>query len=177
MQQQFLAFWNQLYPETPPINYLFKHRLPARWARIHSLPKAKRYAQTDAEWDELKRRQNAVIDSLVPQGTAIRVVVNFIEISNALFEEFDFQNIGVFVDKENETVFQSFQFETVWQSGCLDQMLVMIADDRMRAFIIAPDSLIAPYDGGVDIILKDEHARDDFKERFKAWLSGREDGL
>jgi hypothetical protein len=41
-QATFLAYWNQLYPETLPISHLFKHRLRTRWARIHSLPHAKR---------------------------------------------------------------------------------------------------------------------------------------
>jgi hypothetical protein len=37
--------------------------------------------------------------------------------------------------------------------------------------------LIAPYDGGVDVILKDLHSCSVFKKKFKDWLSKREDGL
>jgi hypothetical protein len=176
-QERFLTRWNALYPETPPINYLFKHRLPKRWARIHSLPEAKRYPQTQDEWREVERRQNAVIDHLVPQMTNIRIVINAIEIDNYLFKSFDMENIGVFVDEEAEAVFQSFMFETTWESHALNPLLAMIAGDQMRAFIMAPDCLIAPYDGGMDIILKDPHTCWDFKRRFEAWLSSRPDGL
>jgi hypothetical protein len=176
-KRRFLADWDASYPQTPPISHLFKHRLPDRWARIHSLPEAKRYPDTPVEWDELERRQNAVIDYLVPQGASLCVVINFIEIDNYLFEAFSPRNIGVHVDREGETVYQSFTFDMVWRSRRLDPLLAMIAEERLRAFLIAPDSLIAPYDGGVDVILKDSAARAAFQRQFAPWLSRREDGL
>jgi hypothetical protein len=176
-KDRFLTFWNAIYPETPPIHHFFKHRLRERWARIHSLPGAKRYADTKAEWEELQRRQNAVIDHLVPQGTNIRIVINFIEIDNYLFKAFDLENIGVFVDQEGETVYQSFQFFTAWESHTFNPFLDMIAGEQLRAFIIGPDCLIAPYDGGMDVILQDPHTCWAFKRQFMTWLSLRPDGL
>jgi hypothetical protein len=176
-QQRFLTYWNALYPETPPIHQFFKHRLSNRWARIHSLPEAKRYPDTKAEWEELERRQNAVIDSLIPQGAQIRIVINFIEIDNHLFKAFNLENIGVFVDQDGETVYQSFQFFTTWESHSLNPFLNMIAGEQLRAFIIGPDCLIAPYDGGMDLILKDAHTCWAFKRKFENWLSSRLDGL
>jgi hypothetical protein len=176
-KQLFLDDWNRHYPETPPINHLFKNRLKTRWARIHSLPGAKRYPVTPAEWDELLHRQNTVIDSLVPPATPIRVVINFIEIDNYLFKAFDLENIGVFVDEQGETVYQSFQFKTTWERNTLNPLLIMIADEKMRAFLIAPDCLISPYDGGMDIILKDPHTCWAFKRQFPDWLSKHPEGL
>jgi hypothetical protein len=38
-------------------------------------------------------------------------------------------------------------------------------------------TIIAPYDGGVDIIFGDKHPLSIFKEKYKNWLSKREDGL
>jgi hypothetical protein len=176
-QAKFLEYWNQLYPETPPINYFFKHRLRTRWARIHSLPDAKRYAETKAEWTELEHRQNTVIDSLVLQGTPIQIVINDIKPDNYLFKAFELKNIGVFADNEGEVAYQSFQFETTWENHTLNPLLIMIADDQMRAFIIGPDCLISPYDGGMDVILKDSHTCWAFKRQFRDWLSKRPDGL
>jgi hypothetical protein len=175
--QSFMVFWNDNYPETPPVNYHFKHYLHSRWLRIHSLPGAKRYADSSSEWDILLQRQNTLIADFVAGGEPIKVVVNFIEIDNPLFNLFDFTNIGVFKDMEAETVFQSFLFEVNWQPGILNQMLTMIARDDMRAFIISSNCLIAPYDGGVDIIVQDTPARDACKIKYKEWLSPREDGL
>lgn len=174
---RFLAYWEDIYPESPPIAPLFKIRLSKRWARIHSLPESKRYADIKTEWDVLLDRQNRIIDSLVEQHTPIRIVINYIDSDCYLFQSFNLENIGVFVDKEGETVYQSFTFETTWESHTLNPILMMIAFEDLRAFMIAPDCLIAPYDGGVDVILKDAHTCWEFKRRFKDWLSKRTDGL
>jgi hypothetical protein len=53
----------------------------------------------------------------------------------------------------------------------------MIADESMRAFIIALDCLISPYDGGIDVILRDPHTAHTFKRHFADWVSPREDRL
>jgi hypothetical protein len=174
---KFLEIWQRLYPETPPISHVFKERLRTRWARIHNLPDAKRYPKTNAEWGIVVDRQNRVIDSLMQQGTTIRFVINFIAIDCYLFKAFDLENVGVFVDEEGETVFQSFTFETTWERNTLNPVLILIADGDLRAFIMGPDCLIAPYDGGIDVILKDPHTCWAFKRQFKDWLSKRADGL
>jgi hypothetical protein len=174
---KFLSYWHGLYSESPPIAPFFKQRFSKRWARIHSLPESKRYANTKAEWDVLLDRQNRVIDSLIEQHALIRIVINYIDIDCYLFQSFDLENIGVFVDEEGETVYQSFTFETTWESHTLNPILSLIAWGDLRAFFIAPDYLIAPYDGGIDVILKDAHSCWAFKRKFKDWLSKREDGL
>jgi hypothetical protein len=173
----FLAYWHDLYPESPPIASFFKLRLSKRWVRVHSLPESKRYANTKVEWAVLLDRQNSLINSLVEQHTPIRIVINYIDIDCYLFKSFDLKNIGVFIDDEGETVYQSFTFETTWESHTLNPILRLIADGDLRAFIIATDCLIAPYDGGVDVILKDPPTCWAFKRQFKDWLSKREDGL
>ncbi len=176
-KEEFQQFWAENYPETLPINYLFKHNLKSRWLRIHSLPESKRYAQTKEESEALLNRQNSIIDDLILQNAKINVVVNFIEIDSFLFQMFNFTNIGVFVDKDGEAVFQSFNFETTWETNGLNPMLLEIADDNLRAFIIGEDCLIAAYDGGMDLIFKDEPTKYFYKRKYKNWLSAREDGL
>jgi hypothetical protein len=172
---RFLQHWQREYPETPPVNYLFKSRLPKRWARIHSLPDGKRYADSKAEWNILLQRQNAVIDYLVPQGATISWVWNWLEPDCHIFKSFDLTRLGVF--RHDEASFESWQLADQWQSGLSNPFLMMIAGEQMRAFIVAPDCLISPYDGGIDVILKDPHTAFAFKRHFKNWLSGREDGL
>jgi hypothetical protein len=176
-KEEFEKFWAENYPETQPINYLFKHNLNCRWLRIHSLPESKRYAQTKEESDTLLNRQNSIIDDLIEQNAEVSVVVNFIEIDSFLFRMFNFTNIGVFVDNDSEAVFQSFIFETTWETNGLNPMLIEIADDNLRAFIIGEDCLIAPYDGGMDLIFKDEPTKYFYQRKYKKWLSEREDGL
>jgi hypothetical protein len=182
--QHFLNAWNTHFPETPPINYLFKHRLAQRWARIHSLPAAKRYAETDDEWEILLNRQNQIIDHLVTNGTTIKVVINYApdDVIAKLRSTFELQDIGTFFDRDDETEFPSFTCKTQWTSHRLNQLLRFIANDEVRAFIVAPCNestsyLIAPYDGGVDVILSNPTQCATFKHAFAEWLSLREDGL
>ena len=37
--------------------------------------------------------------------------------------------------------------------------------------------IVAPYDGGVDIIVDTENKRDNLKIKYKDWLSKRKDGM
>lgn len=173
----FEAYWRQHYPGILPINYLFKRLLTERWLRIYSLPGGQRYADTPTDWAELLHRHNTMINSLVSAGTTIYIVVNYIREGNALFREFDFENIGVFTDREAETVFQSFCAEVTWQSGALDALLTEVANDAVRAFIIGPDSLLSPYDGGMDIIFADAATRNNYHQQYSTWRSPRPDGL
>ena len=67
---------------------------------------------------------------------------------------------------------------TIWQQNKHDKLLRDIAVENVRAFFVSIDKnlLIAPYDGGVDFILKDTMTRDIYKLKYKDWLSEREDG-
>ena len=69
--------------------------------------------------------------------------------------------------------------EQIWQSNKFDSILKDIADDQLRAFFISEEKklIIAPYDGGVDLILKDTETRNIYKRKYSDWLSQREDGL
>ncbi len=173
----FMADWSRDYPETPPINYHFKRLLPKRWMRIHSLPNSKRYAQDAAEQAILLARQNAVIDYLIPKNQAIQWIFNWLDRDSYMFKSFDLIPLGVMRTEGDEAEFDSWLLPDHWQTGSSDPFLAMIADDAMRAFIIAPDCLIAPYDGGIDVILKDAHTAHVFKRHFADWVSPRDDGL
>jgi hypothetical protein len=175
-KKQFEDYWAKNYPETSPINYLFRTNLKDKWFRIHSLPNSKRYADTEEEYKMIADRQNTIIDDLIMPNAKIKVVINYIEISNPLFKKYDFVNLGVYVDKQGEAVFQSFLFGIKWNTNELDDLLKYIANDEMRAFIIGNNCLIAPYDGGMDIYLNDSETRDFYKNKYKEWLSIREDG-
>jgi hypothetical protein len=176
LRQQFFIDWNTLYPQTPPIAYLFKQRLANRWARIHSLPKSKRYAETKEERAEILRRQNTIIHQLIGKDTEIRVVSLWMNDDNPLFTMRQMDRLGMIALAEHETEYDLYTYVTDWEPPD-DILLTMIADDAMRAFLIGPDCLIAPYDGGMDVILKDPYTTWEFKRKYKDWLSPREDGL
>jgi hypothetical protein len=173
----FLNAWQQNYPETPPITYHFKRHLTPRWVRIYSLPEAQRYPNNQADLDILLARQNAVIDHLVPQGQPIQFVFNWLGRDMQLFQSVQLTRLGVFHDVAAETSYDSWLLNDGWEKDKFNSWLTMIADEQMRGFILATDCIISPYDGGMDIILKDVPTAQAFKRHFPGWISPREDGL
>jgi hypothetical protein len=69
--------------------------------------------------------------------------------------------------------------EEIYKPHIFDSILKSIANDEWRLFFINPISLsiIAPYDGGVDLILKDEKTQRFYKKKYTNWLSERKDGM
>jgi hypothetical protein len=173
----FMADWRRLYPDAPPLSHHFKWCLPKRWMRLHSLPDGKRYADDKAESDIILARQNAVIDHLVPQEQPIQILFTRIETDSHIFISFDLTRLGVIYNAGDERGYDLWMLNDIWQSGDYNVLLTMIADDEIEAFIMAPDCLIAPYDGGIDLILKDAHTAHAVKRQFADWLSQRDDGL
>jgi hypothetical protein len=196
-KQQFQDFWAKNYPKTPPINHLFKHYLKDRWLRIHSLPDAKRYAETPEEWAVLLERQNTVFTDLMTDNAKICIVSGIFSIENKVFEKEVFNGLpySKTLDFKELDALDMFKISGDWYdegvtfTPCFaeekyapnkfDTILKSIANDEWRLFFLDTigHTIIAPYDGGVDIIFKDERPLSIFKEKYKNWLSSREDGL
>jgi hypothetical protein len=196
-KQQFQAYWAKYYPEIPPINHLFKHKLKERWLRIHSMPEAKRYAETPAEWAILLERQNTVFNDLMPKTAKICIVSGIYSNVDTVFEKdvfntlpyhktLTFRNLdpvdmhamsGDWYDEGMK--FTPCFAEEVYTPHIFDSILKSIANDEWRLFFLDTKShtIIAPYDGGMDIIFGKKHPLSIFKKKYEYWLSKREDGL
>ncbi|HZI52450.1 MAG TPA: hypothetical protein VFD56_02050, partial [Chitinophagaceae bacterium] len=83
------------------------------------------------------------------------------------------------VEYEVGQVYTTMFSEQIWQPKKFDSVLKDIANDKLRAFFISikDNCIVAPYDGGIDFILKDEETKKAYKEKYKEWLSPRQDGL
>ena len=79
----------------------------------------------------------------------------------------DKMNFDIFVKIEN------------WKKDSRNEILKAIADDEIRAILICSsrNCIIAPYDGGVDIIVDTYEKRDELKKKYKKWFSERKDGM
>lgn len=175
---QFFKLWAKRYPGILPIGHSLSSAYKSRWMRIHSLPDSKRYPSTDAEWAILLHRQNTLINYLVPQRAPIQMVINWIEPESHLFQSCDPLPLGIIQEAPDEPAYESFLIETTWENEPRNPILIMIADEQLSGVIIvAPDCLIHPYDGGLDVIAKDPHTCHELKRKFKDWLSARPDGL
>ncbi len=191
-EKDFIDFWNKEFSEALPINHELKWIYPERWFRIHSLPKSKRYAQSEYEYKIILDRQNQLINDLIGEGT--EVVISFglytNDLTNDNYKELDdfelFKKIySINLHKERPEEYDNGIFYDVyvktekWKHGKRNEILKAIADDEIRVMIICPlkKCIIAPYDGGVDIIVNSTEYRNRLKEKYKDWLSEREDGM
>jgi len=184
----------------PPVTYLFLGNSQDRWFRIHSLPESKRYADTPAEWQLLLQRQHTLLKDLLGAEQRILLVTGYYThheeehatgfqdfiAREAAFSEISFSPLPA-VDLhaldadvyEPGTRYWPLLTEFPPNAPQIEAILCAIADDISRAFFIGEHSrvLVAPYDGGVDIILPTTSMRDQYRHKYSAWLSAREDGL
>lgn len=195
-KETFSQHWALAYPKTVQISHLFKHQYATRWFRIHSLPNSKRYPENDGEWDILLKRQNEIITDMLGSDTTVSLVTgdfywneeNDVHITQEaeIFKVYLFTRLDDIylhkIDAENydETdVYRSAFAQTIWNYGTHDELLRACALDNVTAFFVSFEKniIVAPHDGGIDFILKDAVKKDFYKERYKTWLSEREDGL
>ncbi len=188
----FIKYWQTVYPESYPINSELKKIYSKRWFRIHSLPESKRYAENEFEYKTILDRQNTLINDLIGNNTEI--IISFGLYTDDLtynnykkltdFGEFNrVQSVPLHEvspnEYEDEYYFDIYIKKDQWKKDSKNEILKAIADDKIRAMFICPSKhcIIAPYDGGVDIIVDSIEKRDELKLKYKDWLSGREDEL
>ncbi|MCB0446086.1 MAG: hypothetical protein KDD03_00970 [Gelidibacter sp.] len=194
-KEQFEKFWISTFPDTLPISHLFKFDYKDRWFRIHSLPKSKRYADNENEWEILLSRQNQIINDLLGDNSDVFIVTGeynwgeretFITDEEKVFDRYNFtrlSNIDLFKlnpdDYDEGEVYRPAFSQIVWHVNNHDNILTEIADDCIRVFFVSFEKhiLIAPYDGGLDIVLSDIETKEKYKQKYQDWLSQREDGF
>lgn len=190
--KEFNTYWDTEYPEAFPVSHELKWVYANRWFRIHSLPESKRYAESDAEYQIILDRQNHLTNDLIGEGTEIIISFGLYtdDITNDNYKELtDFgefnkvRTIDLHKERpeeyEDKMYFDIYIKNDLWENASKNEILKAIADDTLRAMFICPSKqcIVAPYDGGVDIIVESTEKRDQLKTRYKKWLSKREDRL
>jgi hypothetical protein len=190
-ESEFINYWNREYPESFPINHELKWVYPNRWFRIHSLPESKRYAESEDEYKIILERQNQLIDDLIGDETEVTISFGLYtnDITNDNYKKLtdygEFQkvlSIDLHAERpeeyEDEMYFDIFVKTEKWKKESRNEILRAIADDEIRAMFVCPlkKCVIAPYDGGVDVIVDSSQERDRLKAKYSDWLPDREDG-
>lgn len=192
--KQFDSYWTTTYPKTIPIPHFLKWDYPERWFRIHSLPESKRYAENDVEWEILLDRQNAIINDLIGDTEFFMItgdyntnrtnsIRTFIK-GSKFFRKMIFHQLPrINLKAKDPAEYDERSYTPViskqnWKPNKFNAILKGIANDEIRAFFMSTHRtcLIAPYDGGVDIIMESEELRDTYKAKYKNWLSYTDDG-
>jgi hypothetical protein len=191
----FRYFWQQHFLNCPPISYLFKHRLTDRWFRFHSLPESKRYAEDKADIIKLLDRQNTVLIDVIGTGTCTLVLGNyssspFFEKQCPVTSKLEFQEFLKLSKQDFDPDESELGEEPIYlnlfcathnlKANSLDEILLCVAEWKIVNFFVINcdrERIFAPYDGGVDVILKNIKERDEFREKYKNWLSSHPQGL
>lgn len=194
--EEFITFWTSAYPKTVVLSYYFKYDYVDRWFRIHSLPKSKRYAEDEEEWQLLLDRQNTIITDLLGNGEEFLLVTGDAEMEgytelDPLSEVKSIQNFSfTFLtpidlhklspeEYEEGHIYKPMFSQQIWQLNKFNDLLKDIANDEHRAFLVSTQNncIVAPYDGGIDFIVKDQQTKEALKQKYSEWLSDRDDGL
>lgn len=200
--EQFEAYWESTYPLSVPLSHFLRVNYASRWFRIHSLPESQRYPHDDADWTILLNRQNALISDLLGERSKLLLITgeyDFVSsrtqkwrfssheaLNSLVFEELNPIELGKLpIDPRTPDGYDAGDFyrpvvaEIDWYANKHDEILKAIASWEFSAFLLSIEAecIIAPYDGGVNIILKDTATRDYYKLKYKQWLSFTKGGL
>jgi hypothetical protein len=177
-----LECWDKAFSGCEPIGHQLKLRFAERWIRFHSLPESKRYPETEAEFEVLLERFNAVVAGVAqPDSQLVLLTTEFAW--NATSEAPpNPQNCpkywrSIVVD---EAYWHIWTTQFRWQLGALDSLVREVAVDAISNVIICdPDCrwAIHPYDGGIDVIAAAPSERDRLRTTFPEWLSSLPSGL
>ena len=191
--QDFLYYWDDNYPLSPPIAHYLKFLYTDRWLRIHTLPEAKRYADTESEHQEILHRHNTALSAFIhPGGQYALMTCGYSRIpqptrppselpkyaeGNRHLRTIALHELEEDADPNYRHLFINMR---IWSPHSIDDLLRQVAEEEIANVIIVGferSILYLPYDGGADIILKTKALRDEMKEKFSSWLSTHPLGL
>ncbi|GAA4484971.1 hypothetical protein GCM10023191_008850 [Actinoallomurus oryzae] len=169
-----------------PIAYEFRGRYADRWIRFHSLPRSKRYAETEEEYGIILARHHDVLAELGAGDDLYVIAGYFADAQGRIIVARAHQGAvpWMTIQPDERSAFEIpmtlYAGTTSLEGSTLNPFLRAVADDRIAYAIIAPPDLrwlYHPYDGGADVIAPTAHDRDVLKERHADWLSAHPAGL
>lgn len=164
------------------------------WVRMHSLPESKRYAESDAEYEELLRRYFVVLDELRGEeevlivvtcgysfSTSSRPIRRTSLLADLLPRPRYWRSASEGYPEGEEQGWAHMYLNCVHRDApALIELLRCVADDRTGEVMVTTPTVTwvhHPYDGGTDLILESPAERDRVSELFAEWRSPRDDGL
>ncbi len=191
----FREAWRRLRPGLYPIGHLLRRDQAPYWLRFHSLPESKRYAETEAEQQILLSRQNAIAADVLGEDQACWLVQSHwvtragqIDVADAkdpfrATRDYGLQFAFQFAEDEDDPEASRWNvhaIETRWTTGAFDDLLLSIADYSAGPTLwvdSAAGNVFAPYDGGIDLFLRDTREVASLAAAHLEWLSSHPQGL
>ena len=191
----FKEDWNKCFPGVPPVTFLFKTELNSRWFRIHSLPESKRYAEDAFEWEMLLKRHNDIMADVFSEEETLYMVA-------ASYEHDEYIELHPFSSVQSLSTFHMAPSEVInlhsidpqcwdagsqlvpmvsiiqWEQEKFNPVFMDVANDNARVYFFSPskERVVAPYDGGIDLIFENSEQRNDYRNKYSHLLPQNEWG-
>jgi hypothetical protein len=191
--QEFERFWKQQYPKSLPVGYMLREAYKERWLRVHSLPESKRYAETEAEYQEVLIRHNILLSDLL--GDSSKYVLLTTGYSETPTPCHSYPQLDALV-KDSKHLFSIpmhelrgeaepyywhfFMSERRWNKNSVDDLLLLVADNEVANILfvgVNQGCIYHPYDGGADIIVKTRTLKNVKRKKYSTWLPRNTAGL
>jgi hypothetical protein len=153
------------------------------WVRFHALPDSVRYAKTDTERGEIRRRATILADETVGREADCWLVQCRIEGYSKSYQkplEINTEPQLRYRDDDDDFHWVASVSRVFWQEEVFNDLLKDVADEATGPTLWCnreTGKVFAPYDGGFDIFPTSTAEVAELKERHKAWLSSEPSGL
>ncbi len=184
---EFSKAWNQIFGCSLPLGHVLRYENIDAWTRFHSLPESKRYAECDKETGTIVERANTLATECFGEQANVWVCAGYpsdFELENDdLPIRMNMSKSMDWIDQNCEQLDQSkmsfFASRWLWEQNSLDRLFREIAEDQQRAILFSEDSqtVLAPYDGGFDIISFQSGKIARLENSYSTWRSMRSDKL
>ena len=184
---EFSQVWQRVFGESPPLGHILRHDFFDHWSRFHALPKTKRYAETPGEWSLVLSKANTLATECFGDHARVWVATGcFTDLtpeSNSLPDRMSMTKAMTWIngseDPADTAEMTFFAAEHVWKPNSLDRLFREIADEQERAVLFSEDArtVLAPYDGGFDIISFLPGKIQQLETTYRSWMSSRPDKL
>jgi len=137
-----LRYWEDSYPDCPPVGYLLRQRFAEFWYRIHTLPESKRYADSSPEMSEILRRHNILLTSLLGDGKRyVLITTGYSDSTEPVQSYQQLQSIPgsgehwmttpmhILDNYLHLNYWHFFFYEMTWTGQSMDELLKLVADD------------------------------------------------
>jgi len=183
----FEPAWRSAFGESPPLGYVLREDQRDHWTRFHALPGSKRYAENAVERATILERANILATECFGMQKEIWIstphIVRDIVPATDLVKRLSMKEWKIWSDPsenpEDQIEMTFFVARIDWSPGCLDELFWDIAEDRDRALLFSETdgAVLAPYDGGFDIVCLRPRKLAELEKRHRGWMSDRSDKL
>jgi len=186
-KQIFREFWNENYGNLSPVGWNLKRDLENLHARFHALPKSKRYPDNESERQIIIERAHILFNEIIPKNNSFWLISNrpksqvgiidFGSEDRFTIENYNLQKNYEWVDLE-ESIEDQIPWETFTRyydelNDNYNDIFLKIADEEDWGTLFINNQskdILAPYDGGFDLIINDNQKRSALINRYASWL-------